>query len=175
MTNSLNQLNISFDPLEDRLLLRMTSGTKDALTEYRLWLTRRLVKLLWPVLNKMLETDTTLLSRVSGDNRKAVLEFQQEAALSKADFATPYTKEEKQTPLGPKPLLVSRIQAGKGQDGRQILSLKTADNQGINISLTPHTIHSIKKLLVNSIKKAGWDLTPPAPDAVQKPESQKLI
>lgn len=158
MTSSLTQFNISFNPVEDRLLLRMATDSGESLVEFRLWLTRRLVKLLLPILDKMLETDGQLLTRVPEENRKTVLEFQQQAALSKADFSTPYSSEKKDTPLGMEPLLISRIQAGKDKNGRQVLSLKTPENKGINIGLNHHMIHSMKQLIVQGTEKAQWDL-----------------
>lgn len=164
----MNQINITFDPVEDRLLLRTTTRQDDAVLEYKLWLTRRLVKLLLPVLDKMLESESQVLTRVSGDNRKAVLEFQKHAALAQTDFKTPYSTENKQTPLGDHPLLISRIHAGKDQAGKPVLSLKTADNKGINLGMTTQMIHSFKTLLGNGMAKAGWDIIL-APQRVDKP------
>ncbi|HEU4708141.1 MAG TPA: hypothetical protein VFS17_02420, partial [Methylophilaceae bacterium] len=44
---NIQQLNLSYDKLEDRLLLRM--GLADN-TEIAVWLTRKMVKLMWPML-----------------------------------------------------------------------------------------------------------------------------
>ena len=52
MTAPLHQLTLTFDPVEDRILLRI--GTADN-TEYRLWLTRRFLKVLWEALMKILD------------------------------------------------------------------------------------------------------------------------
>lgn len=158
MPHSLTQLNISFNPVEDRLLLRTAADAGGSMVEFRLWLTRRLVKLLLPILDKMLAEDEGLLTRVPKESRKTVLEFKQQAALSQADFSTPYSPAEKDTPLGTEPLLISKIRAGRDKNGRQVLSLKTADDKGINLGLNPQMVHSMKQLILQGMEKAAWDL-----------------
>jgi hypothetical protein len=49
MSDPLHQINISHDSKEDRLLLRISTGTGD---EFRLWLARRFTSLLMGILNK---------------------------------------------------------------------------------------------------------------------------
>ena len=43
----LHQLKLDFIPEQDRLLLRVSTDTR---LEVRLWLTRRILRLLWPLL-----------------------------------------------------------------------------------------------------------------------------
>ena len=52
MSAPLHQLTLTFDPVEDRMLLRI--GTAEN-TEYHLWLTRRFIKVLWEALMKTLD------------------------------------------------------------------------------------------------------------------------
>lgn len=163
-----NQINISFNPLEDRLLLRLAAGKDDCLLEYRLWLTRRYVKLLLPVLDKMLESEEKILTQVFERDRKTVLEFQKQSALSQTDFKTPYSAEAKETPLGAEPLLVSKIHAGKDQSGKPVLSLKTADNKGITLGMSSQMIHSFKTLLFSGMAKSGWDIQPEMSDQIRQ-------
>jgi hypothetical protein len=154
----MNQINISFNPIEDRLLLRINAGEKELMDEYLFWLTRRLVKMLFPLLDKLLEADMDLLTQVSGANRKAVIEFQKEEALLKTDFKTPYVANPKNTPFGKLPLLISKVQAAKTPDGKQLLSFITVTDKRISLFINSQLIHSIKKLLSDGIKKAGWDI-----------------
>jgi len=158
MTGPLNQLKITFDPVEDRLLLSMTAGQADALVEYQILLTRRFVRLFWQVLEQMLQADISTDPRITPINRDAVMKFKQEAALAQADFSTPYSTKTPLTPLGTKPLLVSKMQARKGPEGKQTLSLQTQNGQAINLAMNTTLIHSIRKLLADAVKKAEWDL-----------------
>jgi len=158
MQGPLKQLNITFNPVEDRLLLRMTTGTPDSLVEYRVWLTRRFVRVFWKTLEKLLETIAGRDTRVAPDSRNAVMQFQQEAALSRTNFSTPYGAENAISPLGEAPLLVSKIQVRKGPQGRPVLSMQTQKGQGVNIAVNPHLVHSLRKLIADAVKKVEWDL-----------------
>jgi hypothetical protein len=158
MQGPLKQLNITFSPVEDRLMLRMTTGAPDALVEYRIWLTRRFVRVFWNTLEKVLETLASRDTRIAPDSRDAVMQFQQEAALSRANFSTPYGAENAKTPLGETPLLVSKIQVRKGPKGQPVLTMQTQKGQGVNMALNPHLVHSLRKLLADAVKKVEWDL-----------------
>ena len=52
MSAPLHQLTLTFDPVEDRMLLRIATAKN---TEYHLWLTRRFIKVLWEALMKTLD------------------------------------------------------------------------------------------------------------------------
>jgi hypothetical protein len=158
MQGPLKQLNITFSPIEDRLLLRMTTGAADSLAEYRIWLTRRFVRVFWKTLERILETTAGMDIRVPPTSRDAVLQFQQEAVLAKADFSTPYGAQNAATPLGESPLLVSKIKVGKGPQGKPVLSLQTQEGHGLTMAVTPYLVHSLRKLLADAVKKVEWDL-----------------
>ena len=169
MSGPLKQLNITFSPVEDRLLLRMTTGTGDSLSEFRIWLTRRFVKVLWKTLERILEVTASKDTRVAPDSRNAVMQFQQEAALARADFSTPYGSQGAATPLGEEPLLPSKVQVRKGPQGKPVLCLQTQAGKGVNMAVSPQLVHSLRKLLVDAVKKVEWDL----PFAIFPDEPQK--
>ena len=154
------QLNLTFIPVEDRLLFRIATGKPGTvMEEYRLWLTRRLVKLLGNALDRMIELATTLDLRIQPESRHAVQHFQQNAALAETDFTTPYVAEQEVcTPMGPNPLLVHQFQARTGTKETQVLSLETTTGQSINISLNLQLIHSLRKLLADMIEQADWNI-----------------
>lgn len=161
MAETKMQLNLTFIPVEDRLLFRIASGTPGVtMEEYRLWLTRRFVKLLWNALERMIDISTSMDPRIPPEGRNAIKQFQQSAALSHTDFATPYTSEKATAPLGPNPLLIHKFQTRQGPDNNHILSLEATTGQTINITLNLQLIHSLRKLLADIIKEADWDLHP---------------
>lgn len=151
----LNQIQLRFDPLEDRLLMRMNT-TDNA--EVRLWLTRRFVKVLWPILQKMMEGDVQVSQQIDRQAKDAVLAFQQEKAAATTDFATPYKEEAEKVILGEEPILLSKIQLRKGQQGTQMLSLYPETGEGVNLSLDSNLLHSFSRLLQDGVKKAEWML-----------------
>lgn len=161
MAETKMQLNLTFMPIEDRLLFRIASGVPGvAMEEYRLWLTRRLVKLLWNALDRMVDISTSMDPRVAPEGRDAIKQFQQSAALSNTDFATPYAYENVTAPLGPNPLLIHKFQVRKGAGSSHILSVEATTGQTVNITLGLQLIHSLRKLLVDIIKQADWDFHP---------------
>jgi hypothetical protein len=156
--SGLRQMNISYDPLEDRLLLRITAGEPGSLDEYRIWLTRRFVQVIWKVLNQAIATEAVTDPRVPKESAGALREFKQAAALAEADFSTPFEAESARTPLGPDPLLISKIQVRQQPDG-QLLLLETAQGRSVNLTLNTSLIHSFQKLLADQTLKAQWDLS----------------
>ncbi len=66
MSAPLRQLTLTFDPVEDRMLLRI--GTAEN-TEYRLWLTRRFIKVLWEGLMKNLDHTVEFQEPVAQQNQ----------------------------------------------------------------------------------------------------------
>jgi len=156
--SGLRQMHINFDPIEDRLLLRITAGEPGNLDEYRIWLTRRFVQIIWKLLDQSITAETMRETMVPQESAGALQEFRQEAALAEADFDTPFAGAPNRTPLGPNPLLVTKIQIRR-QPGGHLLTLETAQGQIINLALNTGLVHSFRKLLADQTLKAQWDLS----------------
>jgi hypothetical protein len=156
----LHQLNITFNPGEDRLLLRLTADEGKGLSEFRFWLTRRFVSILWQALEQVLDKEVMTAAptaAVSQTDHLAMKEFQRESALEASNFSIPYAEETpKQTPLGENPLLVSKLQVRRLETGQYILVLHDANNQGINLTVNLNIIHSLRKLLSDATVAAQW-------------------
>jgi len=84
---NLEQIRIDFVAEQDRLVMRLASGDR---SEILLWLTRRCVKLLWPLLVKMAESVPVIAQQPLPEARQALLGMERESALSKANFSKPY-------------------------------------------------------------------------------------
>jgi len=152
------QLNLTLLPVEDRLLLRIATGKPGSMEEYRFLLTRRFVKLFWQALNQLLDIYAAQNPYVHPEGKEAVKQFQESAVLSQTDFSTPYTTEEKVTPLGPNPLLLQKFHIKTGPTGNHMLTLEAVTGQAINITLNIQLIHALRKLLVDVTKEAEWEL-----------------
>ncbi|MBA4397559.1 MAG: hypothetical protein C0394_09300 [Syntrophus sp. (in: bacteria)] len=156
--SGLRQMNINFDPIEDRLLLRITAGEPGSLDEYRIWLTRRFVRVIWKLLDQSITAETMNETTVPQESAGALQEFKEAAALAEADFHTPFAGAPNRTPLGPNPLLVSKIQIRR-QPGGHLLTMETAQGQIINLALHSGLVHSFRKLLADQTQNAQWDLS----------------
>lgn len=141
--------------MEDRLLLRM--NTADA-AGFQFWLTRRYVKLLWPVLLSMLETNEQVSVQQTEQAKKEVLSFQHQEATQKMDYAQQYKEEADTQPLGVEPVLLSKIAVKNLADGKQMLCMNPEQGQGIELTLNETLLHSICKLLQDTVAKSEWEM-----------------
>ena len=169
--SQLSQLQLRFSPEEDRLLLRLNTDDRQ---EYRLWLTRRLVKLLWPVLVQTLESDALVQAQSDPDAKKAVVAFQQETALAQADFQTAFQEDAEDLPLGDAPLLITRVQVKAGPGGGRTVSFLPNHGQGANVVFDVPTLHAFSRLLLNAAKRADWSLTLNLPKSEAGPDDPQI-
>ncbi len=150
----LHQISVDFDPEQDRLLMRIS--TSDA-KEVALWLTRRCVRMLWPLLLKMVEASPRVELRAADPQaRAALVGFEHEQAMRQADFSKPY-EAPREHPLGAAPILVARIHTGRDESGNHVLSLLPANGQGINLCMDQNLLHSCCRLLQSASARAEWD------------------
>ena len=117
--------------------------------ELRFWLTRRFTRALWPV----------LLQAASPQAREAVLSFRHEHAVSGADFRHPFRADPAPAlPLGEAPVLLSRVQLKAGPGGCTVLCLHPRQDRGVEIGLTTELLHSLTRLLAETVRRADWDV-----------------
>src|SRR3954468_31060 len=104
----IHQLSVTYLAEQDRILVRVNT---EAAEEMRLWLTRRLMLGLWPLLSRLLtehllklEAAGTVLDTADEALKKMLADFRREEFLQHADFETPY-RDNQALPLGEEPLL----------------------------------------------------------------------
>jgi len=166
----IHQMQLTFDPEQDRLLLRLS--TRDQ-AEFRFWLTRRCVRILWRALLRMLEQDRALQGQFDPDTRREVLGMQHEGFVQQGNFSQSFANGARSLPLGEAPVLVTQFKTGRKPDGAQLLSLHPTQGKGIDIALDTRLLHILCKLVQEAVGKAEWDLAlklvqeapPPGPEA----------
>lgn len=155
MNNSLQQLNMSYVPEQDRLLLRIsTSG--DA--EYRVWLTRRYCSLLLKVLVEQIERHGGYHEIAS---RQDTRERLRGGALGQP-YAPPQTLH---YPLGEQGVLAYRINVGNQQSGAVALQLLPEQGQGVTFTLDKPTLYLVYNVLEQALTQADWKLHVPSSHA----------
>ena len=153
------QINIEYSIFEDRLLMKV-SGKEGhgGAVEYRLWFTRRFVGIFMGGTAKIIEDSLAGDAHILPDALEAMKKFQEEAALTKADFSTSYNPDsEELTLMGEIPLLISKMQVKKKSENKYILSFLTIENEGINITADIDLIHTLRKMFFDSFNNAGWN------------------
>lgn len=166
----LHQLRLDYNTEHDRLLLRIS--TDDA-KEVLLWLTRRCVRLLWPLLVNMAQSSPKIALQGSPEARAALLGFEHERALGRADFSRPYEEAERERPLGAEPLLVTRIKCGRNAEGNHVLTLVPVSGQRVNVTLDDALLHSLCGLMQKVVGSTDWDLTLSLPQGFV-PDAQRV-
>src|SRR6266568_9578510 len=94
----IHQLSVTYVAEQDRILMRVNTAAAE---EMRLWLTRRLMLGLWPLLSKLLtkhllklEAAGTSLEKADEDLKRMLADFRKEEFLRQADFDTPYRESQ---------------------------------------------------------------------------------
>jgi hypothetical protein len=169
---NIHQIQMRYNPHEDRILLRILSTER---AEFRFWMTRRYVKLLWTVLIKMLERDPA--AAVHGDEnvRRTMMGFQHANVVSGGEFAKPYEEGVSVLPLGADPVLLARVSGKQPDNQKQTLSLHPEKGQGIDLGVNSGLLHMISKLLTDAVAQSDWDLRLAIdPDFAMPPQAQGI-
>jgi hypothetical protein len=166
----LHQLKIDYVAEQDRILMLIAASEA---VEVRLWMTRRFVKLLWPLLVKLAEeVSPRIKSQPNPEARRALMGLEHEQALSRADFSKPFEQLQRSTPLGEAPLLLARVHTGHDRSGQPVLAMHPAEGQGVTLTLDTVLLHSLCRLLQAAVTKSDWDmeLRLPGADERESPE-----
>jgi hypothetical protein len=156
---SIHQIQISFVPEEDRLLLRFSTRQGE---EYRLWLTRRFVRLLWPPLLQAVSAEFAAVTAGSPDARRSLMGLQQKEVLAAANFTDPFRHASPGAPsfpLGEQPLLAHKLVLGSIGPGKTRLHFMPLQGDGVDMVLNRETAHSLLKLLSDACAKTDWGIT----------------
>ena len=151
MSNNLQQINISYVPNEDRLLLKARTSDEK---ELRIWLTRRYTSLLINVLAQQMDKAGGILELAS--NKTTLEQFKGGA------FTQEYEPRPQQNfPLGENGVLGYRINAGKNTDSRVNLQLLPETGEGLNLTLDKSMLFMFYNLLEQALVHAEWNLVLP--------------
>lgn len=140
----IQQLQVAADPIQDRLLLRISTPSQE---EVRVFLTRRFLRELWPHLAGM------LLGHLGA--RQIQLETQEaadgDAAPSDADGKSSF-------PLGSTPLLAAEAKLEAAGDGLCRLMLKEFKERSFTMTLNADLLQALCSMLRASCEQSNWDL-----------------
>jgi hypothetical protein len=168
---NIHQLSVTYLPEEDRILARINTTAGE---EMRLWLTRRLMVGLWPLLSKVmtghllrLEAAGTSLESASDELRSMLADFRKQEFLQNADFDTPYKEEDATTlPLGEAPLLVTDVDAAPLPNGRLRLSFnenrpakegkEKPEPRKFQMEMEPRLMQGLLHLLEQALTQSRW-------------------
>jgi hypothetical protein len=161
----IHQLSVAYLAEQDRILVRINTAAAE---EMRLWLTRRLMLGLWPLLSKLLtkhllklEAAGTSLETADEALKKMLADFRKEEFLKDADFETPYKENQAQLPLGEEPLLITDVDASPLPSGRLRLSFNErlpgeAKPRSFQMEMEPKLMQGMMHLLEQALARSQW-------------------
>jgi hypothetical protein len=170
----IHQLSVNYLAEQDRILVRINTAASE---EVRLWLTRRLMLGLWPLLSRLLtqhllklEAAGSSLDAAGEDLRKMLTDFRKEQFLQEADFETPYDGNQAVLPLGAEPVLVTDVDASPLASGRLRLSFNerlphSTEPRNFQVELDPKLMQGMMHLLEQALARSQWQepFNAPAP------------
>ena len=106
MSGAISQIQVVYDPEEDRILFRLNSTEQQ---QFRFWLTRRYTILLLKVLAEHLDKDPDVTVQGTPTAREAVRSFKQEEAVRNANYAESFREDANELPLGQDVLTAYRL------------------------------------------------------------------
>jgi hypothetical protein len=157
MADALHQMTAEFVPAQDRILFRVNTREKH---EYRVWLTRRLVKKLWGVAVKSFEFAPEVAQQTQSRVKSAMLSMKHQQAVQASDFSQKHQADSTPPPDMPEleqPLLAVGARIRRHDKGIEV-TLLTAENKAVTLNMNEEMLHALCHILQGAADKAGWDL-----------------
>lgn len=155
---SIQQLNLGYDGMEDRLLLRL--GLSDN-TEVKVWLTRRMVKAVWGLLQSADLLPVTALgmfaARADEAPAQSPTEPTTQSPVKRLDFTETY--DDSRSDLTEAPLLPRECRILALDNGQHVMELQTDGQMNLRIPMNQELIQALTNMLQITSKDAGWDLS----------------
>jgi hypothetical protein len=166
-TMQIHQMSVTYLPEQDRILMRINTTEGE---EMRMWLTRRLMVGLWPLLTKLLtdhllklESAGASLAGANPELKKMLADFRKEEFLQHADFDTPYQEGQQRPPLGEEPLLVTDVEATPLASGPLRLDFNERPPSGgegkprsFQMEMQPKLMQGLMHLLDQAMLQSQW-------------------
>jgi hypothetical protein len=178
----IHQMSVTYLPEQDRILMRVNTTEGE---EMRMWLTRRLMVGLWPLLSKLLtehllklESAGASLAGANPELKKMLAEFRKEEFLQHADFDTPYQEGQQRQPLGEEPLLVTDVDATPLASGPLRLNFNERPPNGdakprnFQMEMQPKLMQGLMHLLDQALLQSMWR-EPFVPVAAAEPAGEE--
>lgn len=146
------QVNITCSLAEDRLLLKIGMSND---IEINVWLTRRVVKILWQLLQDI-NMVTVVASTDSSQAQGLLQTFSKESATQKMDFSEEYKMR---SPVNSKELLLAQdCHVVKHDNTLPTLEFICTNGRTINMALNQDLSLALIGMLQLSTKDVAWDL-----------------
>lgn len=170
---AIQQINLGYNAQQDRLLLKV--GLSDN-SELLLWLTQRITKQLWQMLNGEAHLPTATSIQTETPPQQAVEQFKHELqateVLQKLDFATEYQARTEVVNNGA--MLAVSVIIINFENRTSSLEMPCLEGITVRMNLTQELILALCNMLQLSAKEAAWQLDMPSLQQLE-PQPATLI
>ena len=171
MSDSIHQMTAEYNAVQDRILFRVNTVQK---IEYRVWLTRRVVKNLWGVAVSSFEAVPEVTTHAEPRVRKAVMSMQHQEAVQTSNFKQKHEEGAMPAPDMETPLLATGIRIKRA--GPSVgLTFVTAENKAVSLNFNDQMLHALVHILQGASDKAGWDLRLAVGDGTQVQRNEATV
>lgn len=143
----ISQLQVAHDVVEDRLILRVATQANE---EFRVFITRRFLRELWPSLTSLLSG--ALASAPKPPPGSAA------APAPASGFEQPFREENPNYPLGSRPLLASEAKFEGLGEGLARLTFREGRERSFNLNCNGELLQVLCTMLRSASDKAAWNL-----------------
>lgn len=154
---TIKQINLAYHRDQDRLLLRVGLDND---TELVLWLTYRIARAMWGLLNGATNLPLTKSTQKTQAPLTAVEQFHQEVkvadTLSKLDFVTEYQPPKEK--FNQAELLATAVNMTESESESKALEITCLDGMNIRLNLNQDITLAICKMLQLTCKEADWSM-----------------
>lgn len=150
---AIQQLNISYSAQEDRLLLKIGLSNN---TELDIWLTRRIVKAMWILLEQTHQVVSVAVEKTSVVAKEMMETFVAETAARTHDYSAEYKAREvmNQGTL----FLVHQVNLNRPPNQPSSLEFVCTNGQTANIVLNKELSAALVNMLQMVTKEAHWEV-----------------
>jgi len=167
MTDAISQIQAAYEPLEDRILLNITTQNQHV---YSVWLTRRYTKLLIPALQgKHPRTGRNLLSENALGLMHQSLSSEELSSSVFSDYQLP---EQAEYPLGEEAIVLAKIGFTDLSTEQPMIDLNPEQGDGFSLPYEAHVLKLLLNVLSKALQRANWDVE--IDESLQQPEKHLL-
>lgn len=148
-------MTVEYKAPEDRILFRVVTKSH---TEFRVWLTRRVVAGLWEPVIEAFEAQPEVQAQAAPGVKKAVVSLKHQQVVEQGDFSQKHDPEAKPAAINVTPMLAIAVECVEQDNSLIRLTFKTAENKDVNLNLNEEMLHAFCHLVRQAVQRAEWGI-----------------
>jgi hypothetical protein len=153
MSDQLHQMTVEYQTNEDRILFRVVTKGH---TEFRVWLTRRVVASLWKPVIETFAAQPDIQAQAAAPVKQAVMSIKHQQVVQNSDFTQKHDPEARPAATNVTPMLAVAVECVEQDKGQIRLTFKTSENRDVNLNINQEMLHAFCHLVRQAVDRAAW-------------------